>query len=109
MPDLAHIAGLIRETAAIEILPRFGTLASGDIREKGPGDLVTVADTAAEQRLTRLLEEAVPGSVTLGEEAAAADASCFDRLAGAAPVWIVDPIDGTGNFVRGQTAFAVIV
>lgn len=109
MPDLAHIAGLIRETAAIEILPRFGALASGDIREKSPGDLVTVADTAAERRLTRLLEDAVPGSVTLGEEAAAADASCFDRLAGAAPVWIVDPIDGTGNFVRGQTAFAVIV
>lgn len=109
MIDLDRVAALIRDTAAAEILPRFGALGQGDVREKGPGDLVTVADLAAEQRLSEALVRLAPGSVVLGEEAVAADRSRLDLLAGAAPVWIIDPIDGTNNFVRGSPRFAVIV
>jgi len=63
------IAALIREVAQSEILPRFRTLAAGDIHEKRPGDFVTAADIAAERALARRLPEAVPGAVVLGEEA----------------------------------------
>src|SRR5215467_2079228 len=96
--DLARVTALIEETAALEILPRFQKLAAGDIREKTPGDFVTVADEAAEAHLTPLLAALLPGSLVLGEEAAAADSLLLDRLLGEPAVWVVDPVDGTGNF-----------
>jgi fructose-1,6-bisphosphatase/inositol monophosphatase family enzyme len=109
MPDPKKVAHHIRETAQAEIIPRFRQLARDDIREKKPGDFVTLADLEAERQLTERLGELLPGSVVLGEEAAFADRSRFDLLAGDAPVWVIDPVDGTANFARGQPAFAVIV
>jgi fructose-1,6-bisphosphatase/inositol monophosphatase family enzyme len=109
MPDLDRIARIIRDAASAEILPRFRALAAGDIREKKPGDLVTVADIEAEKRLTRALEAEAPGTLAIGEESVAADPALLDRLAGGAPVWVIDPIDGTGNFAKGVPRFAVIV
>ena len=47
--------------------------------------------------------------MVVGEEAVAADASVLDRLNGDAPVWIIDPVDGTANFAHGNKKFAVIV
>ncbi|MDE1147792.1 MAG: inositol monophosphatase [Azospirillaceae bacterium] len=107
--DAAAVDAVIRAVARVEILPRFRHLESGDIREKGPGDLVTVADEASERALTAQLTALLPGSTVVGEEAVAADAGVLDRLAGDQPVWIVDPIDGTANFVAGNPRFGVIV
>jgi fructose-1,6-bisphosphatase/inositol monophosphatase family enzyme len=109
MIDPQTVAGIIREIAQEEILPRFRQLRQEDIREKKPGDFVTAADLAAERRLTERLTDLAPGSVVLGEEAAAADPARFQLLAQEAPVWVVDPVDGTANFVRGQEGFAVIL
>jgi fructose-1,6-bisphosphatase/inositol monophosphatase family enzyme len=109
MPDLDRIARIIRETAAAEIMPRFCALAAADIREKKPGDLVTVADIAAERRLLAALAEAAPGTKALGEESVAEDPARLELLSGAAPVWVVDPIDGTGNYAKSVPRFAVIV
>ena len=41
-PDIDSVAAFMREAAEVEVLPRFQQLAEGDIREKAPGDLVTV-------------------------------------------------------------------
>jgi fructose-1,6-bisphosphatase/inositol monophosphatase family enzyme len=109
MPDPEKVAEHIRETAQAEILPRFRMLGRDDVREKKPGDFVTLADLEAERQLTQRLGALLPGSVVLGEEAAFADRSRFDVLAGDAPVWVIDPVDGTANFARGQPGFAVIV
>ncbi len=109
MPDPEKVAEHIRETAQAEILPRFRLLRREDIREKGPGDFVTLADLEAERQLTLRLGALLPGSVVLGEEAAAQDRGRFALLAGEAPVWVIDPVDGTANFARGQPGFAVIV
>src|SRR5437868_34109 len=109
MLDPGKVAEHIRETAQAEILPRFGLLRREDIREKRPGDFVTLADLEAERQLTQRLGGLLPGSVVLGEEAAAQDRSRFDLLAGDAPVWVIDPVDGTTNFARGKPGFAVIV
>ena len=109
MVDVETIAGFIRETAAQAILPRFRQLRQEDIREKKPGDFVTIADLEAEQMLTERLLAAMPGSVVLGEEAAAKDPARLALLAGEAPVWVIDPIDGTANFARGEPGFAVIL
>lgn len=109
MLDPQTIAGIIRDTAQAEIVPRFRMLRPEDIREKKPGDFVTVADVEMERKLTHLLRDAAPGSVVLGEEATAEDPAALSLLAGAAPVWVIDPVDGTANFARGKPGFAVIV
>ena len=109
MIDTETVATYIRETACSVILPRFRALGPGDVREKKPGDPVTVADTEAEQELTLRLRTVIPGANVLGEESVAEDASRLEWLSAEAPVWIIDPIDGTSNFVRGNAGFAVIV
>lgn len=109
LPDADRVTRLIEEAAAAEIMPRFRQLAAGDVREKGPGDLVTVADEAVEARLAPLLMSLVPGSVVVGEEGAAADPSLLNRLFDDRHVWIIDPVDGTSNFAEGKPAFAVMV
>jgi fructose-1,6-bisphosphatase/inositol monophosphatase family enzyme len=108
--DIERVAALIRETAEAEILPRYQRLEAGDIRQKsGPQDLVTAADLASEARLERALRALLPGSLVVGEEGVFADPSLLERLHGAGPIWIIDPIDGTINFTEGRPHFAVIV
>ena len=114
LPDSGKIgAGAIaamREVATTLIVPRFQKLAAGDVHTKThPGDLVTIADIESERALTKLLPALLPGSVVIGEEAASADAAVLDRLKGEEPVWVIDPVDGTANFVSGVPRFAVIV
>ena len=107
--DIDRVASLIAEIAAEEIMPRYAKLAAGDVREKGPGDLVTVADEAMERRLSPLLSSLLPGSCVLGEEAAAKDPVLLERLGGGAPVWVIDPVDGTSNFAAAEGDFGVMV
>ncbi|MFI0924479.1 inositol monophosphatase family protein [Streptomyces sp. NPDC021012] len=100
----------VRKAAAAEIMPRFRQLAADDIVEKnGPHDLVTVADRAAEVHLSASLTALLPGSVVVGEEAVHADPGVYEELRGDAPVWIVDPVDGTRQFVHGDPAFCTLV
>ncbi|MFO1189183.1 MAG: inositol monophosphatase family protein [Alphaproteobacteria bacterium] len=107
--DNDRVVALIAETAAVDVMPRFRALAAHDVSEKGPGDLVTTADLAAEARLTKGLTGLLSGSVTVGEEAVAANPDRLRHLEREAPVWIIDPIDGTANFVAGDPRFAVMV
>jgi fructose-1,6-bisphosphatase/inositol monophosphatase family enzyme len=107
--DVARVSDIIRAVGQEEILPRFRNLASAEITEKAPGELVTVADKAAEVALSRGLRDLLPGSLVVGEEAAAADSGVFAHFEKNQPVWTVDPIDGTTNFTRGIEVFAVMV
>lgn len=108
--DLDAVEKAVREAAAAEILPRFRCLASHEVVEKnGPHDLVTVADRRAEEHLTAALTALLPGSTVVGEEAVHADPSVLAALRGDAPVWIVDPVDGTRQFVHGDPGFATLV
>ncbi|MBI1261750.1 MAG: inositol monophosphatase [Rhizobiales bacterium] len=110
MSDLVtDVADLMREVAALEIMPRFRALSSGDIEEKSRGDYVTIADKQAELWLAPRLEALVPGSVVIGEEAVAADPAILERIAADTAFWTVDPIDGTGNFVAGNETFGVMI
>ena len=102
------VTALIRDAARAEILPRFCHLTASDIREKSPGQLVTDADVAAEHMLTRTLTELLPGSV-VGEEAVSADPTLMDALGRSGVVWVIDPVDGTANFAKGNSRFAVII
>ena len=99
----------MRDVAATVVLPRFRSLAADEIMEKGPGDLVTVADREAEALLTPRLADLVPGSIVVGEEAVSADPSVLEQVAHEGTVWLVDPVDGTANFAAGHEPFAMMV
>jgi len=107
--DLATVDQIIREVAATEIMPRFRKLAAGDIEMKGINDPVTVADKESERCLTEKLSAYLPGSLVVGEESFAKDKAVIGHLDAEHPVWIIDPIDGTRNFVAGTPEFAVMV
>ncbi|MEU8674432.1 inositol monophosphatase family protein [Streptomyces sp. NPDC048560] len=107
---LSQVEAAVRAAAAAEIMPRYRQLATHDIIEKsGPHDLVTTADRLAEEHLTESLTRLLPGSVVVGEEAVHADPRVYDALGGEAPVWIVDPVDGTRQFVHGEPGFCTLV
>ncbi|MCX3288847.1 inositol monophosphatase [Streptomyces sp. NEAU-H22] len=100
----------IRKAAATEIMPRWRRLAAHEVDQKsGPHDLVTDADRKAELYLTEALAALLPGSVVVGEEAVHANPASYGAIGGDAPVWIVDPVDGTRQFVRGEAGFCTLV
>ncbi|MEU6682371.1 inositol monophosphatase family protein [Streptomyces sp. NPDC046832] len=100
----------VRKAAATEILPRWRRLAAHEVDQKsGPHDLVTDADRKAELYLTEALVALLPGSVVVGEEAVHAQPATYEAIRGDAPVWIVDPVDGTRQFVRGEAGFCTLV
>lgn len=111
---LAHgtsdVEEAVRKAAATEIMPRFRQLAAHEVDEKtGPHDLVTDADRKAEEYLTATLGALLPGSVVVGEEAVHANPLTYEAIQGEAPVWIVDPVDGTRQFVHGNPGFCTLV
>lgn len=110
LPDLDAVKDLIRQVAQQAIMPRFRNLNTGDVRTKNhPRDFVTVADTDSERLLTDGLTALSPESRVVGEEAADHDPGVIRVLGGERPVWVLDPVDGTANFVDGRVHFAVIV
>src|SRR5258708_7396511 len=105
-----QVIAAMREVAETIILPRFNQLAAHDIRSKThPADLVTIADEESERALEKRLGDLLPGSLLVGEEAVAADPKILERIHTDDPIWIIDPIDGTANFVNGVARFAVMI
>ena len=102
------ILHLLQEVAAELVTPRFRALRDGEIIEKRPGDLVTVADREAEVAITAALQAAYPEAVVLGEEAYAADPRLMDTYLAAEHAFTVDPVDGTRNFVHGSPDHALM-
>ncbi len=107
--DPVAIQKIIEEVAATEIMPRFRNLQNGDIELKDVNDPVTVADKAAEEALIKRLTDALPGSTVVGEESHARDPRILSRFSGDSDVWVIDPIDGTRNFIEGRREFGVMV
>lgn len=108
--EIDAIAAIVREVAATEVMPRWRNLSAGDISSKShAGDLVTIADRAAETALAAALSEALPGSLVIGEESVHADPSILAHLRTDEFVWVLDPIDGTRAFTEGREPFDVMV
>jgi len=74
-------------------------------REKGPKDLVSEADVASQQFLRRSLLGQFPDYGFVGEE----DPDSWDQLQQHEYCWVVDPLDGTSNYVHGIPSYAVSV
>ena len=100
---------VMRHTADAVILPRFRALQADQIEEKSPGEVVTLVDREAETMIAEVLRRIRPDAIVVGEEAAHADPSLRDVLRTDRPSWLLDPLDGTSNFVEGSEDFAVMV
>jgi myo-inositol-1(or 4)-monophosphatase len=91
------------EEAGELLLDYFGSLDPSDVEEKEKNDMVSRADREAEAVLRRVLLGAFPHDRFLGEETG------ISGGVDTAPAWIVDPLDGTANFIRGFPHWAVSV
>lgn len=105
---LDDVGELMRVVAREVIVPRFRALSHGEIEEKAPGELVTIADREAEQRLSAALVKLLPAARVVGEEQVAAQPELVHGLEQGA-VWLVDPLDGTSNFVAGSACFSMMI
>ncbi len=81
-------------------------LGRAKVREKGPADLVTEADVASQEAVRNLVLGAFPEHGFIGEEGASVDDNPPEETEYR---WIVDPLDGTTNFVHGVPHFCVSV
>lgn len=86
--------GLLRDLGEVEQL---------QVSKKGPADFVSAADVKAERILREELSKARPDFAMLMEEGGAVDG------AQGQPRWIVDPLDGTTNFLHGIPHFAISI
>ncbi len=105
------IQDLIRNVGDQCIFPYFRNLSDEDISFKeSEYDPVSIADQEAEKLLRQGLTSILPDSLFIGEESYAEDASILEFLNRSdLPIWIVDPIDGTANFVSGKEGFGIII
>jgi myo-inositol-1(or 4)-monophosphatase len=102
---LKEVAEEAARAAAVELTPRFGGQAQGVQAKTTPTDLVSEADLVAERAIRQVLHGRRPDDAILGEEGGATG----EPAGGSGLRWVVDPLDGTINFLFGIPAFAVSV
>ncbi len=93
----ARAAGSIINRAALD-------LEVLKVGQKGPNDYVSEVDQAAETAIIDVLLEAYPGHAILAEESGRARGAKHSEY-----VWIIDPLDGTTNFLHGFPVYAVSI
>jgi myo-inositol-1(or 4)-monophosphatase len=99
--ELLAVAHEAAHAAAAELKQRYGRRQSGVRSKSGPTDLVSDADLASEEAIRSVLSERRPEDAILGEEGGATGEGELR--------WVVDPLDGTINYLYEIPAFAVSV
>jgi len=101
MHPLVNIATKAALKAGRMIFQETDHLDKVKVAEKGPNDFVTNIDKRSENMIIEIIQEAYPDHSILAEEAGA--------IAGDETTWIIDPLDGTNNFLYGQPHFCVSI
>ncbi|MBT5664592.1 MAG: inositol monophosphatase [Rhodospirillaceae bacterium] len=98
-----NVMAMAAEKAARALVRDFGEVEQLQVSRKGPADFVSTADMKAEKTLVRELQKARPNFGFLLEEQG--------EIAGVDPMnrWIIDPLDGTTNFLHGLPHFAISI
>ncbi len=99
--ELLDVAREAARASADELLARFGDDQSGIRAKSTPTDLVSEADLAAEAAIRRVLAARRPDDAVLGEEGGATGDGDLR--------WVIDPLDGTINFLFGVPMFGISV
>ena len=103
-----EVAIAAAQAGAVELMLRRDSRV---VSEKAPKDLVTDADVASQKAIRHVLEAAFPGYAFVGEEEGENEPpeAVRNGAADAPPCWVVDPLDGTVNFVHRLQNFAVSI
>ncbi|MCD8497167.1 MAG: inositol monophosphatase [Alphaproteobacteria bacterium] len=91
------------EKASRSLLRDFGEVENLQVSQKGPGDFVSAADKRAEEIIHRELTKSYPDHSFLMEESGAIKGSETDHI------WIIDPLDGTTNFLHGLPHWCISI
>jgi myo-inositol-1(or 4)-monophosphatase len=102
-PAIINVMDRAARLASRNLLRDFGEVENLQVSRKGAADFVSAADTRAEKKLRDELLRARPDFGFLGEEGGASAAGDGMHR------WIVDPLDGTTNFLHGLPHFAVSI
>jgi len=100
---LINIAIQAARAAGKIIIRAADRLDTVEISEKRPNDFVTEVDKAAEQEIISIIRKSCPKHRILGEESGDSGESLEDYQ------WIIDPLDGTRNFIHGLPHYAVSI
>lgn len=104
-----EVAHLMAEASATIIKPLYQNLSPDDVATKSSDtDFVTVADREAEFWLMPRLEALLPDAIALGEESISDDPAAEKQLRHNL-AFVIDPIDGTRNFVNGTPHFCSMI
>jgi myo-inositol-1(or 4)-monophosphatase len=112
--DPAQLAEIARDAARLAAgihRQRAGAVGVGDGDEKGVADYVTRVDREAEERIVDHIRDCCPGHDIMAEESTdlGDPESVLERFDAAEHLWVVDPLDGTTNFLHGYPAYAASV
>ncbi|MEK7872441.1 MAG: inositol monophosphatase [Chloroflexota bacterium] len=102
LTDIESVAARLAGEAGRMLMDRFGQPTAVDFKEKGKRDPVTELDRMAEEHLRQGIAARFPGHSVVGEEQTPTQRP-------GAFVWVLDPLDGTANFINGLPFFAVSV
>lgn len=105
MQPMVTIALRAARKAGDIITQAFNQLDALKVETKQANDYVTQVDRAAERAIIQVLKKAYPDHSFLGEESGFQEG----KAEGADYQWIIDPLDGTTNFIRGIPHFAVSI
>jgi myo-inositol-1(or 4)-monophosphatase len=103
--DLQYVIELARSAGAL-VLEHYGKV---DRLLKRNDEAVTEADRASQRLIVAGLRKRFPGDGVVGEENETGDAITFDVPNPSGRNWVIDPIDGTNNFIAGLGIFAVCI
>lgn len=104
MIDRIRLESIVREAGRMAINSWPGHGHALEVWEKLPGSPVCAADIAIDNFLRKELSALLPAAGWLSEETADAPERLSDDL-----IWLVDPIDGTRDYIHGRTGWAVSV
>jgi len=102
-----HLESISREVIMISretshfISQQAKTFKSTDIEEKGLHDLVSYVDRTAEEMIVKSLKKLLPEAGFIAEESGSKLAGRYN--------WIIDPLDGTTNFIHGVPVYAISI
>jgi myo-inositol-1(or 4)-monophosphatase len=100
---IINVMAKAADKAARSLKRDFGEVSNLQVSNKGPGDFVSIADHKSERVIREELQKARPNFGFLMEESGAIPGSDPDHT------WIVDPLDGTTNFLHGLPHFAISI
>ncbi len=98
--QILQVGSQAAKTAGAYLLSHFGTIRPDEVDEKGRNDFVTFVDRESEKRIVQIIREAFPHHAVLAEEGGSYQKDGTYQ-------WIIDPLDGTTNYIQHIPFFCV--